>query len=486
MKFDGEEEKKSQIFNAPRILIAAPKSGSGKTTITCALLQFLKNHGKKPLAFKCGPDFIDPMFHRQILGIQSTNLDSFFCGDELLKEIFLRDLKGSGEDSFALIEGVMGLFDGLGGRSIKASSYDIARITETPILLVIDAEGASRSIIPLIKGFLDYDKENSGLKNKEGKSENLIKGIFLNKVSKSSFLLLKSLIEEELTLPVLGYFPKDSENVLKSRHLGLVLPGEISNLQEQIQKSAEVLEETLDFNALEAISKVALRGKELSADFFPAEDVAKNTGEKVRIAVAWDEAFCFYYRENLRLLEKFGAKIEYFSPLHDKILPQGIGGILLGGGYPELYAAQLESNISMRESIKSAVEKGAAVVAECGGFMYLQEKLVTEGGESYRMCGVIKGECRYTGKLVRFGYAEFVPKNGACKEILKKAVKGHEFHYFDSTGNGADFTAEKPLSKKAWDCMIFTPKMLAGYPHLYYPSNPEVAKWFVNSCRKEM
>ena len=503
------KKNKSQILNAPRIMIAAPKSGSGKTTLTCAFLQFLKNHGKNPAAFKCGPDFIDPMFHRQVLGIQSTNLDSFFCNDELLKQIFSENIKN--EESFVVIEGVMGLFDGLAGTSIKASSYDIARITQTPILLVIDAEGASRSLVPLIKGFLDYDKENSNT------GENLIKGIFLNKVSKSTCLVLKSLIEEELKIPVVGFFPKDTENVLKSRHLGLVMPNEIQDLQEQIQKSAEVLENSLDFTLLEKIIgdfKVVsdgVAGKTCEAGFervsvkaMPEpqshlkEGVAENTeggcrpyehsssGDSLKIAVAFDEAFCFYYQENLKLLESFGAKIEYFSPLHDNFIPDGVNGILLGGGYPELYAEQLESNESMRKSIKSAVEKGISVLAECGGFMYLQEKLTTENGRSFEMCGAIKGECRYTGKLVRFGYAEFKLKKENSElfsDIIKNPIKGHEFHYFDSTNNGSDFTATKPLSKKSWDCLIFTENMLAGFPHLYYPSNPEIVRWFIDSCK---
>lgn len=208
----------------------------------------------------------------------------------------------------------------------------------------------------------------------------------------------------------------------------------------------------------------------------------------LNLAVALDEAFCFYYHENLRLLEEAGFQIKYFSPLHDKSLPEGTNAILLGGGYPELYAELLESNESMRKSIKSAIEKGASVLAECGGFMYLQEKLFAQDRKSYEMCGAIKGECTYTGKLVRFGYAEFTKKSdfseSAGGEKTPFSIKGHEFHYFDSTNNGTSFKASKPLSNKSWDCMIFTPKMLAGFPHLYYRSNPKIVKWFVESCKK--
>ncbi|MBQ4378545.1 MAG: cobyrinate a,c-diamide synthase [Treponema sp.] len=490
MSGKSDEKRKSQIFNAPRLMISAPKSGSGKTTLTCAILQLLKNHGKRPVAFKCGPDFIDPMFHKQVLGIHSTNLDSFFVDEEEVRQIFSENMA---EGDCAVIEGVMGLFDGLGGTSLKASSYDIVRITKTPILLVIDAEGASRSIVPLVRGFLDYDKAHSGT------GENLIKGIFLNKVSKGTFQLLKSLIEEETSseygVKVIGYLPKDSKDVWKSRHLGLLLPDEIKNLKEQIQNTARTLETTLDFEALEKISNGALRvGSDGETSPFEIKTSTNSAfripNSELTLAVALDEAFCFYYHENLKILEKSGAKLVYFSPLHDKSLPNGVNGLLIGGGYPELYASPLQANESMRKSIKSAVDGGLPVMAECGGFMYLQEKIITETGESYEMCGAIKGESRYTGKLVRFGYADFALKGGAYEKAggenpcLSRdfSIKGHEFHYFDSTNNGADFTASKPLSKKSWDCMIFTPTMLAGFPHLYYRSSPEIVRWFLETA----
>ena len=523
MKMKPDSESKSQIFNIPRLMIAAPASGSGKTTLTCALLRLLQNRGKSPVSFKCGPDFIDPMFHEQVLGVPSTNLDSFFVDEEEVREIFAEKIFSQSQNEkkpadFAVIEGVMGLFDGLAGKSLKASSYDIARITNTPILLCVDASGMSRSIVPLVKGFLDYDR----LQHKNG--ENLIKGIFLNKVSKGSFQLLKALIEEESAsygVKVIGYLPKDSEIALESRHLGLFLPGEIKDLNSRIQKSSQILDETTDFTELVNLFSargdfkgLALRAqlfgrltKNSPCEFLPCiavpfptlgEGVAPNeVGAKgeaspipnsaLKIAVARDEAFCFYYDENLRLLEESGANLVYFSPLHEKALPSGVGGILLGGGYPELHAAELEANRSMRESIKSAVENGIAVMAECGGFMYLQEKLTDKDGVSYEMCGAIKGECRYTGKLVRFGYAEFASKDEEKTEggWEKLSVRGHEFHYFDSTNNGSDFTAKKPLSSRSWDCMIHTEKMLAGFPHLYYRSNPKIVEWFLESCKKD-
>ena len=555
----------------PRIMIAAPSSSSGKTTLTCALLALLKNRGNSPVAFKCGPDFIDPMFHERVLGVPSTNLDSYFVGEDEVREIFSDEILRQAQNDngrhadCAVIEGVMGLFDGLAGKSIQASSYDIARITKTPILLVLDASGASRSIVPLVQGFLDYDKKNSH----DGK--NLIRGIFLNKCSKAQFSILKPLIEEECAVvgengesrvKVVGFLPNDSESVWKSRHLGLFLPQEIADLNKQIQKTARILTETLDFAELEAIMEIEngkLKTKNTDIlsrtrilltqnscgstgscpppcgqqskikDYtafcegkaFPHANSTLHTANfslltshsSLTIAVARDEAFCFYYQENLRALEEAGARLVFFSPLHDACVPSDARGILLGGGYPELHAAELEANDSMRKSIKAAVKNGVAVMAECGGFMYLQERLVgggfTKAGGilpirgkssevSYEMCGAIEGECRYTGRLVRFGYAEFAPKDaknaggqGVCHAERNKtfetqfSVRGHEFHYFDSTNNGSAFSAKKPLSSRSWDCMIHTEKMLAGFPHLYYRSCPEIVRWFVGVCGGE-
>ena len=389
----------------------------------------------------------------------------------------------------------MGLFDGLGGQSLTASSYEIARITKTPILLVLNSSGASRSIVPLVKGFLDYDKAHSD------KNKNLIRGIFLNQVSESQFIIQKNLIEDETNVKVIGFLPKNSQSAWKSRHLGLIMPNEIENLREQIGKTAEILEKTTDFSLLETIMA------EAQSLTFENKTTKNTIGSSLKLAVARDEAFCFYYHENLRLLEEAGAKIEFFSPLHDKTIPSEASGILIGGGYPELYAAKLQENETMRKSIKSAIKNGISVLAECGGFMYLQEKIIASGTtkiggimpisetkcsdkNSYEMCGAIKGECRFTEKLVRFGYAEF-SLNSSCvqkdENFLPQnfSIKGHEFHYFDSTNNGQNFTAKKPLSlSKSWQCMIHTPKMLLGFPHLYYRSNPEIVSWFVESCRK--
>ena len=462
-------------------MIAAPASSSGKTTLTCALLRLLQKRGKSPVSFKCGPDFIDPMFHKRVLGVNSENLDSFFCTEGQVRSIFKRNFLESNANC-AVIEGVMGLFDGLAGKSIHASSYEIAKITKTPVMLVLDCAGLSRSAVPIVKGFLDYDKGNSG------GAENLIKGVFLNKASKSLFELLKPQIEEECTVKVVGYLPK-KENVWQSRHLGLILPSEIKTLQEEIESTANLLSETLDFTALEELMNRAgercfsCNDGLVQANLDSSLRGAASAKQSPVIAVARDEAFCFYYRENLRLLEESGAKIKFFSPITDSCLPSDAAGILLGGGYPELYALRLQENTSMRSSIKSAVKNGISLMAECGGFMYLQEKIISQNSTN-ELCGVIKGECRYTGNLVRFGYAEFSSNPLNSSSWGKFSVKGHEFHYFARTNNGTSFTAKKPLSRRSWQCMIQDEKMLAGFPHLYYRSCPELVEHFVNSCKK--
>ena len=438
------------------IIVAAIKSGSGKTMFTCALLQALKDRNMFPKAFKCGPDYIDPMFHKQVIGVPSENLDSFFSTEEQLKRIYAQNTSHS---QIAVIEGVMGLYDGLGGIKEEGSAYHLAKILKVPVILVIDAHGMGRSVIPLISGFLQYD------------TEHLIKGVVLNKISKSFYETIGKTIEEELNVEVLGWMPKKEELILESRHLGLKLPDEICNLKEQIKKTAEILEECVD------VEKI-LRIMDDTKDPVSSLEEYYFVKNKVRIAVAKDEAFCFYYEENFRILEKYGAELIFFSPLHDEKLPSDIDGVILGGGYPELYAEQLEKNHSMRNSIKAALEDQMPSVAECGGFMYLHDELTDQRQRSYQMCHVVKGRCFYTGKLVRFGYIELSEKKKRWMEGQK--IKAHEFHYYDSDANGEDMLAVKPLRKREWDCIYAGERNFWGFPHLYYASNEAFAKHFID------
>ena len=455
-----EQEKKIR-----RIMIAAPKSGSGKTTITCGLLQIFKDNGEDISSCKCGPDYIDPMFHRQVLGIPARNLDTFFTGEDGTRKLFLKDRR---EGELVVMEGVMGLYDGLGGIREEGSSYHLAKVTKTPVILVVDAKGMGKSVIPLIAGFLAYDKAH------------LIRGVIFNRMSAAYYEILKSLAEEELGIAVLGYFPENKDLQIASRHLGLCMPGELEDLQGQIQKTAEKLRETVDISKLLQIAEEAepLEDEVAVEAFQPKKECGRP-----RIAVARDEAFCFYYEENLRLLEQAGAELVYFSPLHDKALPENIRGMLLGGGYPELYAGQLSENDAMRTAIREAVAAGLPTVAECGGFLYLHTTLTDREGHSYPMAGVLPGKCFDTGRLVRFGYIELEEADG---HFLPRGsrIRAHEFHYYDSEDNGADCTAYKPTTGRNYPCIHVGENHWYGFPHLYYPSCPEFAERFVEKTAR--
>ena len=447
-------------MRAPRIMIAAPGSGSGKTLLTCALLAALKKREKDPAAFKCGPDYIDPMFHKKVLGVPSKNLDTFFTGEETTRYLFL---ESAGEQKTSVIEGVMGLYDGLGGIREEGSSYHLACVLQTPVILVLDAHGMGRSILAVIAGFLQYD------------TAHLIKGVILNRTSKMFYETIRPEIERAFPIQVLGYFPKQQDLQFESRHLGLKMPQEIFDIREKTDRAAEILEETV---AVDAIEKLAESAKELSSSY---QSPMFRLKEKVKVAVAWDEAFCFYYEDNLKLLQKMGAELLYFSPLHDKEVPEDASAILLGGGYPELYAAELSQNTQMLASVKKCILQGVPTVAECGGFLYLHETMEDMQNHTYRMAGVLPGHCRYAGKLVRFGYIELIEKE---TEFLKEGdrIRGHEFHYYDSEQNGTACLAEKPVSKRGWECVVKQNGGWFGFPHLYYYSNPAYAEQFLKKA----
>ena len=466
-----------------RFMIAAPKSGSGKTMITCALLQLLKDRGKNVSSYKCGPDYIDPMFHKKVLGVPSKNLDTFFTDEKTTVQLFL-DKRADGD--FAVLEGVMGLYDGLGGIYEQGSSYHLAKVTQTPIILVVDAKGMGKSVLALIAGFLQYD------------TQHLIKGVLLNRMSKGYYDIIKPLIEKALSVKVVGYFPEQKDIRLESRHLGLVMPDELADIKEQLDELAGRLKKTID---LDMLLDIAVEAEEISdsgnADIYNVKNIGNYDQNEfsqnkaintVNIAVAMDEAFCFYYEDNLRLLEKCGAKLQYFSPLHDTKLPDNCDALLLGGGYPELYAKELSENLSMRNSIKTAFKTGLPTVAECGGFMYLHtyiHNICEEDADAqnyvFGMTGALDSECHFKGKLVRFGYIELAEKHNNFLPPNEK-IKAHEFHYYDSTDNGVDCIATKPATGRSYDCVISHDNYWLGFPHLYYPSNPHFAESLVRKA----
>ena len=462
----------------PRVMIAAAGSGSGKTTVTCGLLQAFLDRGIKPASFKCGPDYIDPMFHSEVLGIKSRNLDLFFT-DKNTTNYLLG--KNAGAADLAVLEGVMGYYDGLAGKSVDCSSYDLARKTRTPVILVVDCKGMSVSVAALIKGFLELRRDHG------------IRGVILNRIPPMLYQDIKGLIEEELSLEVLGFLPVMADCRLESRHLGLVTAKEVGNLKEILEKLAAQMEASVDLERILAIAEEApaidhrIPGdiEKIVRHMNPPDhaDPADRWNFPVKIAVAVDRAFCFYYQDNLELLEEMGAELLPFSPLEDEGLPDGIQGLILGGGYPELYLEQLSKNKTMLESIGRAIEGGLPCIAECGGFMYLHQWVKDREGVRFPMAGVVEGESFPTPRLTRFGYIGLtaLEDNLLCKKGAE--LKGHEFHYWDSTNPGDGFHARKPLRKTGWDCVVTAGNLWAGYPHIHFYSNIEAAAQFLTKAR---
>ena len=447
----------------PRILLAAGSSGRGKTLITCGLLEALVERGLKTASFKCGPDYIDPMFHSRVIGTKSRNLDTFFTGSEVTKYLLTRNAR---DCEIAVMEGVMGFYDGVAGTTTTASAYDLAKVTDTPVILIVNSRGMSVSLAAYVKGFLEYKKDSH------------IKGVIFNQMSPMLYPRMKKLLEEELGVAVLGYVPKVEDCVIESRHLGLVLPDEIPELKDRLHKLAGVLEETLD---IDRILELAGEAPDL-LDAKPESVTDFRLSEPVRIGVAEDEAFCFFYADNFRLLGEMGAEIVPFSPMEDKQLPDDLDGLLLYGGYPELNGKKLEQNTTMKDMIREKLKAGMPCMAECGGFMYLHEEMEGMDGNFYQMAGVIPGKAYRTPKLSRFGYVTLTQKKPALGMEDFGEIPAHEFHYFDSENCGGDFHAAKPESKRGWDCIHGTDTMLAGFPHLYYYGNPEVPKAFLKKC----
>lgn len=443
-------------YQIPRIMIAGTGSGCGKTTVTCALMKAFSDKGLKVGAFKCGPDYIDPMFHSRILGTPSTNLDSFFFSENTLNYLLV---KNGREHGINIIEGVMGFYDGLGVFSPQASSYETARITGTPAILVLNAKGAALSILAEIHGFLTFMPEN------------LISGVILNNCSPMTWPLFAKTITEhfEAKIKPLGYLPSIPDCAMESRHLGLVTAQEVDDFEQKIERLGKQATDSIDLNGILQIASntAAVRYEKISVPKF---------SEKVRIAYAKDKAFCFYYHDNLDLLEEMGAELLPFSPLTDHAVPENVQGLYLGGGYPELYAKELSENTAMKKSIHKALTNGLPCIAECGGFMYLQKEL-----DGYLMAGLLPGECYNNKKLTRFGYLRLKANHDNMLCSAKDEITAHEFHYWDCTENGNAFTAEKNSGRR-WDCVFANNHLYAGFPHFHFYSNPNFAVNFYKTC----
>lgn len=441
------------------LMVSAPASGSGKTVLTCALLSALKHRGLDPCAFKCGPDYIDPMFHRSALGVDSRNLDLFLSGEDTVRALYRRCGGGRGA---AVVEGAMGFYDGLGGTTDRASAWHAANTLDLPVLLAVRPRGASLTLAAQIGGLLEF------------RTPSHIAGLFLTDCSPTLAKSLAPMLEGETGLPVVGHLPHMAEAVLESRHLGLHTAGEIGDLAARIGRAAQVLDEAMDWDRFFALF-----------DRRPGWEAPppRHGAETVPLAVARDEAFCFTYAETLDALRDAGAELVFFSPLRDEKLPENACGLYLPGGYPELYAAQLAENQSMRDSIKGAVAGRMPTAAECGGFLYLGQSLEGTDGRTWPMAGYLPGEGVKQDRLVRFGYANLSAPSDSLLFEAGEPVPVHEFHYWDSTRNGEDLTASKPLTGRSWTCGFVSDRLYAAFPHLYFAGRPELAERFVRAAK---
>jgi cobyrinic acid a,c-diamide synthase len=451
----------------PRIIIAGTGSGCGKTTVALGIMRSLVQHGHAVSPFKTGPDYIDPMLHSVAAGVPSRNLDLWMLDETTVRSLFIRN---SAVSDLSVIEGVMGLYDGLSGGDTTASTAHLAKVLQAPVVLCVDGEGMSTSIAALVNGFRDFDRDVP------------VRGIIINHIETSGYAaLLKEIIEHYTGIPVLGYLRSENDIHLDSRHLGLIPAGEVSHLEDRLNHLAAMTGRTVDIPALLRLAESAPDLADPGCD----DAALLSSGTPAALAVAQDEAFNFYYQDNLDLLHLLGAEIIPFSPLADDRLPRGIGGLYLGGGYPEVFAERLSQNTSMRASIRTAIDQGLPAYAECGGLMYTGKSIVMRGGMEFPMVGALPVRSRMMEHLQRFGYVE---TEATCDSIL--AVKGdliraHEFHYSETTADEpvtTCFTVRKANSTRSWEGAYCIRNLVAGYPHMHFWGNPRIARHFMEVC----
>lgn len=449
-------------LSIPRIVLSSSMSGGGKTSLALGLARAMDAKGGKASLFKVGPDFIDHLFHKLVVGELSSNLDLFFTGREKLRSIFAEKARLS---DFAIIEGVMGFYDGLSPKSTTASTYDVANCLRAPVVYIASGKRGAQSLAAEIFGFIKYREDSN------------IQGIFLSPCTKSQFEYLKDELEASLGIPVLGYLPYDEKFSFEERYLGLNYEPEKSSLFESIDAIAHKLLETTNFDLLTKLASLAapVEYHDLYSD--------EKSKSSMRLAIADDKAFRFYYQESLDLIQSYGVELVPFSPLNDAELPPYIDGLYLGGGHPELFVQELSSNTSMRNSIKNVIESGCPTIAECGGFLYLHETMCDHSDQEYEMCGVIKGGSHREETLKNFGYIKLISHDSGLFVNEGDVLKGHEFHYWQSSDPGSGFVARKPLRKKEWPCIHLSQNLFAGFPHLYFHANPEFLEDYIKAMK---
>ncbi|MFF2039753.1 cobyrinate a,c-diamide synthase [Kitasatospora sp. NPDC058170] len=445
-------------MNIPRLVIAAPSSGSGKTTVATGLIAALAARGLAVSPHKVGPDYIDPGYHALAAGRPGRNLDSFMCGPERIAPLFLHGAAGA---DVAVVEGVMGLFDGASGRGELASTAHVAKLLKAPVVLVVDASSQSRSVAALVHGFASWDPQVR------------LAGVILNRVASDRHeQLLREALEEGSGVPVLGAVRRSAAVATPSRHLGLIPAVERSaQALQAVRDMGELVASSVDLDALLALARTAppLDG----APWDPAAEVAAVAGAP-RIAMAGGAAFSFSYAENAELLAAAGAEVVPFDPLHADALPEGTAGLVIGGGFPELYVRELSANAGLRSAIAALAGRGAPIAAECAGLLYLGREL-----DGLPMCGVLDTTARMTERLT-LGYREAVALHDSPLGPAGTRVRGHEFHRtVCEPGAG-----EQP----AWGWRLPTGSRTEGftaggvhasYLHLHWAGSPQLAASFV-------
>jgi len=444
-------------------LIAAPQSGSGKTTVSLAIMAALTRRGLAVAPFKCGPDFIDPGYHRLVTGRPSINLDGWMCPADVVRETFSLH---TADADVAVIEGVMGLFDGIGSSSSEGSSAQIAAITGAPVVLVVNARGMAASAAALVKGFTDFDPRVR------------LAGVIFNNVGSDAHgqLLRQSLAAALPDLTLFGCIPRDELLAIPSRHLGLVTAEDNPLSTGFVDRLAQMAEECLDLDALAGLGFESAQAADCSR-------LVGRAAPPVRIAVARDAAFCFCYADNPRLLREAGAETVFFSPLDDCGLPPDISGIYLPGGYPELHAERLSANVGLKRAIKSAIDADMPVYAECGGLIYLSEGLEDAGD----FVGAFPARARMLPKRKALGYRQVEIRAGSIIGPAGTVARGHEFHYSEIGTLPDDIhrhyrvtRQDRELAVEGYCCR----NCLASYIHLHFGSNPAIAPAFVTACRR--
>ncbi|MCY3054774.1 cobyrinate a,c-diamide synthase [Aerococcus sp. CDC-944-U94] len=459
------------------LMIAGATSNVGKTTLTLGLIQALIKRGLIVQPYKVGPDYIDTRFHQKISQRPSINLDQFLVpDDQVLKALYTRHLEGS---DIAVVEGVMGLFDGFGSDALKASSAGIAKALDIPILLVIDGRAMSTSAAAMVKGHLSLIPDLN------------IIGVLVNRVaSESHYQLIKNAIERYNQAPVLGYLGRNEAFSLPSRHLGLALEEANNHLVDQVSQVAQAMEKSIAIDAILNLSQLdpdRLKTDQaaIGPSLAPYEKADQESPFKV--AYAYDEAFSFYYPDNLSLLEKRGGQLQAFSPLHDQDLPEA-DLYYIGGGFPELYADTLSENQAMRTALLEAHKAGKAILAECGGLMYLGSSFSKED-KDYPMVGIFEGQSQMTDRLRRFGYCTMTLTSDSFYGQAGDEVRGHEFHYSTFTSPertiGNLYKDRDGKRVKEWQGGFQKNKTYAAYQHVHFYQDPKVIDQMISWIKED-